>query len=66
MSSPGESEKKDSHNIDTHTDDQFDEARLAAWVKQAKQLVDKRLFYLVIVSSFCWFALAQNCSCGIL
>ena len=35
---PGESKSKDTRYLDIHEDDQLDDARLAAWVKQASQL----------------------------
>ena len=35
---PGESKNKEVRYLDIHEDDQFDEAQLAAWVKQASQL----------------------------
>ena len=35
---PGESRSKDTRYLDIHEDDQFDEAQLAAWVKQASLL----------------------------
>jgi len=35
---PGESKQKEVRYLDIHEDDQLDEARLAAWVKQASQL----------------------------
>jgi hypothetical protein len=40
---PGESKSKDTRYLDIHEDDQLDEARLAAWVKQASQLPGERL-----------------------
>jgi hypothetical protein len=40
---PGESKHKDVRYLDIHEDDQFDEARLAAWVKQASQLPGERM-----------------------
>jgi hypothetical protein len=36
---PGESKHKDVRYLDLHEDDQFDEAQLAGWVKQASQLL---------------------------
>ena len=35
---PGASKSKDTRYLDIHEDDQLDEARLAAWVKQASRL----------------------------
>jgi len=35
---PGESKSKEVRYLDIHEDDQLDEARLAAWVKQASRL----------------------------
>jgi hypothetical protein len=35
---PGESQQKDVRYLDIHEDDPIDEARLAAWVKQASRL----------------------------
>jgi hypothetical protein len=40
---PGESRSKDTRYLDIREDDQFDEARLAAWVKQASQLPGERM-----------------------
>ena len=40
---PGESKSKDTRYLDIRKDDQFDEAQLAAWVKQASQLPGKRM-----------------------
>jgi hypothetical protein len=40
---PGESRHKDVRYLDIHEDDQFDEAQLAAWVKQASQLPGERM-----------------------
>ena len=40
---PGESKSKDTRYLDIHEDDQLDEARLAAWVKQASQLPGERM-----------------------
>jgi hypothetical protein len=40
---PGESKDKYTRYLDIHEDDQFDEARLAAWVKQASQLPGERM-----------------------
>ena len=40
---PGESKSKDTRYVDIHEDDQFDEAQLAAWVKQARQLPGERM-----------------------
>ena len=40
---PGESKSKDTRYLDIHEDDQFDEAQLAAWVKQASQLPGQRM-----------------------
>ena len=39
----GESKSKDTRYLDIHEDDQLDEARLAAWVKQASQLPGERM-----------------------
>ncbi len=35
---PGESKSKDVRYLDIHEDDQFDEAQVAAWIKQASNL----------------------------
>ena len=35
---PGASKSKDTRYLDIHEEDQFDEAQLVAWVKQASQL----------------------------
>jgi len=35
---PGQSKQKEVRYLDIHEDDKFDEAQLAAWVKQASQL----------------------------
>ncbi len=40
---PGESKSKDTRYLDIHEDDEFDEAQLAAWVKQASQLPGERM-----------------------
>jgi hypothetical protein len=40
---PGESKSKDTRYLDIHEDDEFDEARLAAWVRQASQLPGERM-----------------------
>ena len=40
---PGESKSKDTRYLDIHEDGQFDEAQLAAWVKQASQLPGERM-----------------------
>src|SRR5205814_10503501 len=40
---PGESKSKDTRYLDIHEDDQFDEAQLAAWVKQASRLPGERM-----------------------
>ena len=40
---PGASKSKDTRYLDIHEDDQFDEAQLAAWVKQASQLPGQRM-----------------------
>src|SRR5688572_30184952 len=40
---PGESKHKEVRYLDIHEDDQFDEAQLAAWVKQASQLPGERM-----------------------
>jgi hypothetical protein len=40
---PGESRQKDVRYLDIHEDDRIDEARLAAWVKQASQLPGERM-----------------------
>jgi hypothetical protein len=40
---PGESKSKDTRYLDIHEDDQLDEAQLAAWVKQASQLLGERM-----------------------
>jgi hypothetical protein len=40
---PGESKSKDTRYLDIHEDDQFHEAQLAAWVKQASQLPGERM-----------------------
>ena len=39
----GESKNKEVRYFDIHEDEEFDEARLAAWVKQASQLPGERL-----------------------
>ena len=40
---PGESRQKDVRYLDLHEDDPFDEAQLAAWVKQASLLPGERM-----------------------
>ena len=40
---PGESKYKEVRNLIIHVDDQLDEAQLAAWVKQASQLLGERI-----------------------
>ncbi|HKQ85005.1 MAG TPA: DUF1801 domain-containing protein [Steroidobacteraceae bacterium] len=40
---PGESKQKDVRYLDIHEDDPLDEARFAAWVKQASQLPGERM-----------------------
>jgi hypothetical protein len=40
---PGESKQKGVRYLDLHEDDPFDEAQLAAWVKQASQLPGERM-----------------------
>jgi hypothetical protein len=40
---PGESKSKDTRYLDIREDDQLDEARLAAWVKQASQLPGEQM-----------------------
>jgi hypothetical protein len=40
---PGESKQKDVRYLDIREDDQFDEARFAAWVKQASRLPGERM-----------------------
>jgi hypothetical protein len=40
---PGPSKHKDVRYLDIHEDDPFDEAQLAAWVKQASQLPGERM-----------------------
>jgi hypothetical protein len=40
---PGESKQKEVRYLDIHEDDEFDEAQLAAWVKQAAQLPGKQM-----------------------
>jgi hypothetical protein len=40
---PGESKQKDVRYLDIHEDDQFDEAQLAKWVKQASRLPGERM-----------------------
>jgi hypothetical protein len=40
---PGESKSKDTRYLDIHEADPFDEAQLAAWVKQASQLPGERM-----------------------
>src|SRR4051812_47935863 len=40
---PGESKSKDTRYLDIHEDDQFNEAQLAAWVKQASLLPGARM-----------------------
>jgi hypothetical protein len=40
---PGESKSNDTRYLDLHENDRFDEAQLAAWVKQASRLPGKRM-----------------------
>ena len=40
---PGESKQKEVRYLDIHEDDQLDEARFAAWVKQASQLPGEQM-----------------------
>ncbi len=40
---PGESKSKDTRYLDIHEDEPLDEARLAAWVKQASRLSGERM-----------------------
>jgi hypothetical protein len=40
---PGTSKHKDVRYLDLHEDDEFDEARLANWVKQASELPGERM-----------------------
>ena len=40
---PGESKSKEMRYLDIHENDPFDEAQLAAWVKQASQLPGERM-----------------------
>ena len=40
---PGESKQKEVRYLDIHEGDEFDEAQLAAWVKQASQLPGERM-----------------------
>jgi len=40
---PGESKSKSTRYLNIHADGEFDEAQLAAWVKQASQLPGERL-----------------------
>jgi hypothetical protein len=40
---PGKSKHKEVRYLDLHEDDRFDEAQLAAWVKQASQLPGERM-----------------------
>lgn len=40
---PGASKSQDTRYLDIREDDQFDEAQLAAWVKQASQLPGERM-----------------------
>src|SRR5687767_13744949 len=40
---PGESKQKEVRYLDIHEDDEFDEAQLAAWVKQASELPGERM-----------------------
>jgi hypothetical protein len=40
---PGASKQKDVRYLDIHQDDDFDEARFVAWVKQARRLPGQRL-----------------------
>ena len=40
---PGKSKQQDVRYLDAHEDDRLDEARFAAWVKQASQLPGERM-----------------------
>ena len=40
---PGPSKSKDTRYLDIHEDDQFDEAQLADWVKQASELPGEKM-----------------------
>ena len=40
---PGQSKQKDVRYLDIHEGDPLDEAQLAAWVKQASQLLGERM-----------------------
>jgi hypothetical protein len=40
---PGPSKQKDVRYLDIHEDDEFDEAQLAAWIKQASKLPGERM-----------------------
>ena len=40
---PGESKQKEVRYLDIYEDDEFDEAQLAAWVKQASELPGERM-----------------------
>jgi len=40
---PGESKQKEVRYLDIHEDDEFDEAQISDWVKQASQLPGERL-----------------------
>ena len=40
---PGESKQKEVRYLDIHEDDEFDEAQIAAWVKQASLLPGERI-----------------------
>jgi hypothetical protein len=40
---PGASKQKDVRYLDIHEDDAFDEAQLAAWIKQASKLPGERM-----------------------
>jgi hypothetical protein len=40
---PGESKSKETRYLDIHEDDKFDEAQLAAWIKQASHLPGERM-----------------------
>ena len=40
---PGESKQKEVRYLDIHEDDEFDEAQIADWVKQASRLPGVRM-----------------------
>ena len=40
---PAKFKSKDTRTLDSHEDDELDEAQLAAWVKQASQLPGERM-----------------------